>query len=88
MISLVSKLIGTLEAFAVFGILTLYALEFSGIETVSSFFPDMDVQELGTLSFEVGRDTLQIQTASLIILVSITIIAIAYFAFLRPGRRK
>lgn len=69
---MVSKLLGSLEAFAVFGILALYVTEFLGIPTISSIFTDDQKTELGIFSIQLGPDFITINQGSLLILVALT----------------
>jgi len=71
-----------LEAFAVFGIFTLYALEFAGIHTFSQLLP----QQTGTpaLSFVSTTGNQVFISGGTIALMAITaFLVIIYFAFLR-----
>ena len=83
-----SKTLVTLEAFAVFGILTLYITEFLGFETVSTFFTEDQKTELGTLSFQVGPDLLTINQGSLLILVALTFFVLGAFVLARRRRTR
>jgi len=73
-----------LEAFAVFGIFTLYALEFAGIHTFSQLLPQQGQTGTPALSFVSTTGTQVFISAGTGAIMAITgLLVIIYFAFLR-----
>jgi len=71
-----------LEAFAVFGIFSLYVIEFLGVPTVSTLFDD-PTSNLTILSFTAGDDLIVVPQITILLLLG-TIGAVGfYFLFIR-----
>ena len=79
---------GNIEIVAVIGIFTLYALQFSGIDTFSQLVPTTQT-EISTLSFESGLgNQVAINFGTIGVMALVGFGLIIYFAFIRKQIQK
>jgi len=83
------SIFGNIEIVAVIGIFTLYALEFAGIHTFSQLLPDQGQTGTPALSFfsSSGEEVL-ISTGTVVIMVTVALGVVVYFAFIRKRIMK
>jgi len=72
------------EAFAVFGIFSLYLLEFLGVETFSLLSRDVMVTQPTVLSFTstIGNEVM-LSSVTVVIMAGVLLGVLIYFGFLR-----
>ncbi len=76
------------EAFAVFGIFSLYLLEFLGAETFTLLSRNISPTEVPALSFTSMGTFVTLSTGTLALMIGVPFAFLLYFAFLRPRLLK
>lgn len=82
------SILGTIEVFAVIGIFSLYALEFSGISTFSALVPIESQEKFSLIGFDLGGVEIELNQGVAQIMGFVFAFVFIYFLFIRDMIKK